>query len=610
MVRWCAPQLAENILYSNCIGPVSKSIVGKEDTKIALTEIREGATEIRDVTWGELRCRVGRLASAMAVNGVGRGDRVATVASNCVDTLTAMLAVTSLGGLFCSSSTDMGTKGILDRLLQVEPTYLFMDDWAVYNGRRVDLRDKMRKLMEGLSTMDCFKGVVVQPRLGTVADLTGIRCSQTLEQFLSCSGVEELRFAQMDFNDPLSIAFSSGTTGKPKCIMHSTGGIILSAKKEGHLHHGINPSSVCLQYTTTGWAMYAISIFSLLLGARIILYDGSPFQPDLSTFIRLVGSQKVTHLGISPRYLQELKQNSISPRELTDLSSLQVVTSTGMVLSDQLFEWFYDVGFPKTTQLANICGATDLGGFFALENPLTPVYVGGCQGPSLGIPIAVFDSSLEGGIGVVGKQLSDGEPGELVLVKPFPNMPVKFWGDQGGKLYFDAYFGRFDNVWVQGDFVMIHPKTGALICLGRSDGVLNPSGIRFGSSEIYSVLEAQFSDKLVDSVCVGQRRPQDTDERVVLFLLMKPGHHLSAQIENDIKASIRKALSARHVPKYIFETPDIPVTVNMKKVELPIKQIISGNFVKASATLLNPQCLDFYRQFVNIENIARLRSNL
>ncbi|KAH6699984.1 acetoacetyl-CoA synthase [Cadophora sp. MPI-SDFR-AT-0126] len=595
--------LAENILYTHAPG-ATESTMGKEDNKVAVTEVREGATELRHVTWGELRKGVGRLASAMRVRGIGRGDRVAAVASNCVDTLMVFLATTSLGALFTSSSTDMGVKGILDRLIQIQPTFLFMDNIAIYNGKQVDLRGKMKEIVQELGSADSFKGIVVQARVSNVLDLTGIPYSQTFEQFQSCWETENLRFAQMDFQDPVSIAFSSGTTGKPKCIMHSTGGMILSAKKEGHLHHGIGPNSVCLQYTTTGWAMYFSSILSLLHGARVILYDGSPFKPDLETFIQLVGDQGVTFLGISPRYMIELQRNDIVPREVTDLSALQVVTSTGMVLSDRLFEWFYDVGFPATAQLANCGGATDLGGFFALENPMTPMYVGGCQGPSLGIPIAVYDSTNPGGIGVVGSPLPHGEPGELVFPKPFPNMPVKFWGDNGSRLYFDAYFSRFDNVWVQGDFVTIHPKTRGLICLGRSDGVLNPSGVRFGSSEIYSILEAEFGDKLADSLCVGQRRPQDGDESVVLFLMMRPGHKLSPKLITDIKTSIRRGLSARHVPKYVFETPEIPITVNLKKVELPVRQIISGNFMKPSGTLLNPSSLEFYRQFVDIEKFV------
>lgn len=262
---------------------------------------------------------------------------------------------------------------------------------------------------------------------------------------------------------------------------------------------------------------------------------------------------------MSPRYLHELQKNNIIPKEVTDLSNMKVVTSTGMVLSDALFEWFYDAGFPSYVQLANISGGTDLAGAFGTENSLMPVYVGGCQGPSLGTPIAVYDQMLEGGKGVKGKQLEDGVPGELVATAAFPNMPVTFLGENGQQRYFDAYFARFDDVWTHGDFIMVHPITKSIIFLGRADGVLNPSGVRFGSAEIYNVIEAHFNSQVQDSICVGQRRPRDNDESVILFLLLKPGASFTKKLVQEIKSAIRKALSARHVPKYIFETPDIPV---------------------------------------------------
>jgi acetoacetyl-CoA synthetase len=308
-----------------------------------------------------------------------------------------------------------------------------------------------------------------------------------------------------------------------------------------------------------GWIMYFSSIVNLLPGARVILYDGSPFQPDPSTFIKLIGSQKVTKLGISPRWMTEIQKNKLIPKDITDLSNLKVVTSTGMALSNQLFEWFYDIGFPKHVHLANISGGTDIAGCFGMENPLTPVYVGGAQGPSLGTPIAIYDSLIEGGRGVRGVAVSEGTPGELVATAAFPNMPVCFWNDPSGSRYSSAYFEKYDNVWTHGDFVMIHPVTRQLIFLGRADGVLNPSGVRFGSAEIYGVLENRFP-QLGDSICVGQRRPQDQDETVMLFCLMKPGEKFTQRLVTDIKSAIRKELSPRHVPKYVFETPEIPVS--------------------------------------------------
>lgn len=408
---------AENILYfRGDEGTVSRTTVGgKEDGKIAVTEVREGASEVRDFTWGKLRTKVGRLENAMRARGVKRGDRVAVVASNSVDTLCVFLAVTALGGLFSSSSTDMGVKGILDRLTQIRPVWVFADDAAVYNGKRVDLRPKIREIVKGMDQVKEFRGVVSQPRWEVPVDVSDCQRTMTLERFLEAAeGKQDLNFERVEYRDPFLIVYSSGTTGIPKCIVHSVGGVLTSSLKESRLHRDFGPNTIALQYTTTGWIMYLSSVLALLSGARSVLYDGSPFQPNLHTFIRLISDQKVTNLGISPRWLHEYEKNGLSPREIADLSSLKAVTSTGMVLKEQLFEWFYEIGFPSHVQLANISGGTDLAGCFGMENPLTPVYVGGCQGPSLGTPVAVFDQLHEGGVGIKGREVEHGTPGELI----------------------------------------------------------------------------------------------------------------------------------------------------------------------------------------------------
>ncbi|KUJ09192.1 acetyl-CoA synthetase-like protein [Mollisia scopiformis] len=286
--------------------------------------------------------------------------------------------------------------------------------------------------------------------------------------------------------------------------------------------------------------MYMSSVQLMLMGARLVLYDGSPFTPDPKNFIRLVGEQKITHLGISPRYMQTLQMNGINPKDVTDLSHLKIVTSTGMVLSDALFEWFYDFGFAPSTQLCNISGGTDIASAFGTANPILPVYVGGCQCISLGMAAEVFDSTIEGGQGVKGVPVEGGVPGELVCTKAFPTMPVKLWGANSA-----------ERCWTHGDFIMIHPQTRQVIFLGRADGVLNPSGVRFGSADIYSVVDANFSDIIADSICVGQRRPQDNDESVMLFLLMKPGKAFTPDLVRRVRAAIRKEHSPRHVPKYV-----------------------------------------------------------
>ncbi|KAI0389900.1 acetoacetate-CoA ligase [Xylariaceae sp. FL0594] len=605
---------AENVLWSRSAAdrPGHRGKEGKEDDKIALTEVREGVSEVRHVTWATLRKLCATYASALHTGGVRRGDRVVVVGANSVETLVIFLATTGLGAIFSSSSTDMGVQGILQRTVQVDPKYIFMDDATLYNGKRVDLRPKMADVVAGMGECSNFRGLVSIRRFQDALDVTSIAKTQTLQDFLEKRERTIPAIERIAFHDPFLICYSSGTTGIPKAIVHSVGGVLLNFVKEGRLHEDASPDAVSLQYTTTGWIMYLASVGQLLAGARAVLYDGSPFQPDLQTFVKLVGDQKVTRLGISPRWMYEISKAGISPREITDLSSLRTVTSTGMVLSDQLFEWFYDKGFPSRVHLANISGGTDIAGCFAQGNPLTPVFVGGTQGPSLGIDVQLYDSLLPPG---PGKAVPDGTPGELVAVSSFPNVPVYLWGDKSpagapGTKYHSAYFARYEHVWAHGDFCVFHPVTKGLTFLGRADGVLNPSGVRFGSAEIYSVIERNFADQVADSICVGQRRPQDSDESVMLFLLMRPGHKFDQELVQKVKRAIARETTKRHVPKYVFETPEIPTTVNLKKVELPVNQIVSGHVVKPSGTLLNPKSLDYYYQFAKVEELVPEKARL
>ncbi|KAK3327718.1 hypothetical protein B0T19DRAFT_171943 [Cercophora scortea] len=570
--RWFAGvelNFTENVLFSrggNGSDPGQRTTAGKEDAKVAVTEVREGGSAVRDVTYGELRRRAAQLARAMAAHGVGKGDRVVVVGSNSVETLLVWLATCWVGGIFSSSSTDMGVKGILQRAVQVNPAFLFMDDAALYNGKVVDLRQKMADIVDGLHACPSFRGVVAIHRFQDELprDLSAVPRAQPWTAFLAgtTAGSPPPPFTRIGFHEPFLICYSSGTTGIPKAIVHSVGGVMLNYFKEGGLHEGLGPDSVTLQYTTTGWIMYLASVGVLLFGGRSIMYDGSPFQPDAGILVRTAAQHRATKLGVSPRWMFELSKNNLAPRTMADLSHLRTVTSTGMVLSDQLFEWFYDTGFPSHVHLGNISGGTDIAGCFGLLNPLTPVYLGGgTQGPSLGLHIAIYDALLPDG---PGSELPHGVPGELVAASPFPNVPCFFWGDGDhatppGPKYRAAYFARFDNVWAHGDFCRVHPVTGNISFLGRADGVLNPSGVRFGSAEIYGVVERYFADRVQDSLCVGQRRPQDDDESVMLFLLMKPGVKFSRELVGQVKRRVGEDLSKRHVPRFVFETPEIPV---------------------------------------------------
>ena len=507
---------AENILYTADPNDRSKRTkLNKEDSRIAVVEVREGITSRREITWRQLRTRTFRFAAAMKSRGVMKGDRVALVAGNGLDTLCVFLGATKLGALFSSSSCDMGSQGILERLQQIKPKWVFVDDAAVYNGRTFEMREKMMEIVQGMDGVKNFKGIVSMPRfLGKPRDLTGLRSVVALDEFLNKGrGIlpEDVNFERVGFQDGFLIVYSSGTTGPPKCIVHGVGGIVISAFKEFGLHRGLSHKSTVMQYTTTGWIMYLGSVLTLLSGAKLIMYDGSPFIPRVDTFIQLIAQERVTYFGTSPRYFQTLQSNNISPKKAADISSLEMVTSTGMVLPPALFAYFYsDDGFPSHTHLTNISGGTDIAGAFADGNSLDPVYAtGGCQGPSLGIDLQVYDPSILEGL--EGKALPDGGEGELVAVQAFPNTPIKFWGDPGDKKYHAAYYARFKHVWTHGDLVSYQPHTNAFMLHGRADGVLNPSGVRFGSAEIYGIVDTHFAKEVEDSVCIGQRRKEDKD---------------------------------------------------------------------------------------------------
>ncbi|KAH7165944.1 hypothetical protein EDB81DRAFT_268117 [Dactylonectria macrodidyma] len=616
--RWFAGvrlNWAENLLWTRprrgTSGPGERCTLHKEDDSVAVTEIREGNTEVKHVTWGELRRRTARLAGALAARGVGRGDRVVMVGAHATETLVVFLATVWLGGVFSSSSTDMGVGGLLQRTVQINPKFIFFDDGALYNGKIIDLRSKIAGVVEGMKQCDAFEAAVVVKRFDAPYDTSDIARTERLESFLSASPASPPPIVRVEFQDPMIVYYSSGTTGTPKAIVHGVGPLLVSMGKEAVLHRDINHEDVGLQYTTTGWIMYLSSVGRLVFGGRTIVYDGSPFLPDRSVLLRIVEEQKATALGVSPRWLGELMKHKIVPQKVADLRSLQFVGSTGMVLKEQVFHWFYDGAFPSSVRLANFSGGTDIAGCFAIENPLTPIYAGGCQGGSLGTRIAIYpaSSTVEDGNDASISAVPDGTAGDLVATSAFPNVPLFLWNDKTpapGDKYRSAYFERFPNVWAQGDFAAIHPTTRHIYILGRSDGVLNPSGVRFGSADIYAVLERWFARDVVESLCVGQRRPTDADEQVVLFLLMREGARLKEKgLEERIREKIAGDLTKRHVPRYIFEVPDIPTTVNGKKVELPVKQIISGHTIKPSGTLLNPQSLDFFYQFQKIEDVAK-----
>ncbi|OQV09045.1 hypothetical protein CLAIMM_13227 [Cladophialophora immunda] len=574
---------AQNILES-------AYVAGDQSNAPILTGVREGGDEIEHVTLSQLRNRVGRLANGLSRAGVRKLDRVVCIGSNSIFTFALFLAAASIGAIFSCCSPEMGEKGILDRFLQVRPKILFADDWVLYNGKRIPCLDKARRVATSLRAQGGLEAVVVVPRFGDKYPDRPHRDFQSVEAFTA--GVsEQLVFAQLGFSHPLIIVYSSGTTGQPKCLVHTLGGVLLKQKVEQILCIDMNTSSIYFQYTTTNWIMYLYSVSGLLSGARSVLYDGSPMKPSLVGFLRILSSQGVTHFGTSAHYLSLVEQAGLKKEGLPNMDALKVITSTGSVLTEQQYYYVYKTFGP--VQLSSIAGGTDIAGAFVGGAPNIPVYAGWCQARTLGMKVQIYSDE--------GEAIeSTGEPGELVCTAPFPSQPAFFWGDESGERYRSAYFERFPGVWHQGDYIRMDPATQGVQFLGRSDGVLNPSGVRFGSAEIYNCI-AVFPE-IEESLCVGQRRLHDRDEQVLLFVKMKAGCLLDGKLKRAIEAHIRKDLSPRHVPKFIFETPEIPMTVNGKKTELPVKKIVSGQKITPSSTIINPESLKWYAQFVDLDD--------
>ncbi|KAF2238937.1 acetoacetyl-CoA synthase [Viridothelium virens] len=559
------------------------------------------------ISWNQLRDRVRRCQAGMIALEVKRGDRIAGYVANHVNALVAMLAATSLGAVWTAVSPDTGVHAVLERLTQIEPSLLFADESSAYNGKTHPV---VPKIKEVASSLPSLRGVVIF-ETSSQPDFSSIQLSSgqvySYNNFLKLgSESSELAFTYLDPDHPVYILYSSGTTGAPKCIVHGAIGTLIQHKKEHALHCSIGPQSRLFYFTTCTWMMWHWLVSGLASGATLILYDGSPFryknassasgsEPDDLAMPRLCEELGITHLGTSAKYLSVLEQKNIMPREVgLSLAKLEAIYSTGSPLAPSTFSYVYRA-FPPTINLGSITGGTDIISLFGAPCPLVPVYEGEIQCLGLGMAVQAWDFE--------GRNVSaSGEPGDLVCVQPFPCEPVQFWGQDGEQKYRASYFEKFPGVWHHGDFVRFHTNTGGLVMLGRSDGILKPAGVRFGSAEIYNVLLEHFPGVVADALCIGRRREKDTDETVVLFLKMEPGNEFSDQLSEDIQKVVRSALSARHVPGIIDECPDIPVTTNGKKVEGSVKQILCGMNVKTSASVANAECLDWYREWAKMHD--------
>ncbi|KAH7355748.1 hypothetical protein BKA66DRAFT_515892 [Pyrenochaeta sp. MPI-SDFR-AT-0127] len=555
-----------------------------------------------------LREKVKLCQAGMIALGLKQGDRVAGYVANHTNALVAMLGATSLGAVWTAVSPDTGVHAVLERLRQIEPTILFADNAAFYNGRSHPIVPKVNEIASHLLSL---QAVVIFPTVASVdVDMSSIMVTSgrayDYATFTTLTTTDKLTFEQLSPDHPVYILYSSGTTGAPKCIVHGAIGTLLQHKKEHIIHCSISPRSRLFYYTTCTWMMWHWLVSGLASGATLVLYDGSPFRyvdqadpssstPDNLAMHRLMDEFAITHFGTSAKYLSILEQKSVDPKAAgLSLNKLEAVYSTGSPLAPSTFSYVYSA-FPSTINLGSITGGTDIISLFGAPNPLLPVYAGEIQGPGLGMAIAAYDYT--------GADISStGEPGDLVCTKPFICQPVAFWGAEGEKKYRRSYFETFKTehdqpIWHHGDFVRFNPETGGLWMLGRSDGILKPAGVRFGSAEIYNVVLEHFSEDVSDALCIGRRRDTDTDETVVLFIKMAEGHQLSTKLVDNIKTTIKKALSTRHVPAVVDECPEIPVTTNGKKVEGAVKQILCGMNVKTSASVANAECLDWYREW-------------
>lgn len=565
----------------------------KDQDKVALYAATEKNEDIEKVTFRELRRDVALFAAAMRKMGIQTGDRVVGYLPNGVHAVEAMLAAASIGAIWSSTSVDFGVNGVLDRFSQIQPKLIFSVAAVVYNGKTHDHMEKLTSVVKGLPDL---KKVVVIPyaRSKQETDLSKIPNSVFIEDFLATGRGDagqfpQLEFEQLPFSHPLFIMYSSGTTGAPKCMVHSAGGTLIQHLKEHILHGNMTSSDVIIYYTTTGWMMWNWLVSALAVGASVVLYDGSPLVPTPNVLWSLTDQLGITIFGTGAKWLSVLQERNLKPMETHSLQSLHTILSTGSPLKPQSYDYVYDC-IKRNVLLGSISGGTDIVSCFMGQNPTVPVYRGEIQTRNLGMAIEAwaFDGTAVWG-----------ESGELVCLKPIPCQPTHFWNDENGSKYHKAYFSTFPGVWAHGDYCKINPKTGGIVMLGRSDGTLNPNGVRFGSSEIYNIVEA--FEEVSDSLCVPQYNA-DGEEQVILFLKMAPGKPFSPDLVSKIRGAIRKALSARHVPALLLETKDIPYTISGKKVEVAVKQVIAGREVSQRGAFSNPDSLDLYKSIPELQN--------
>ncbi len=558
----------------------AENLLRYRDDQLAFIFIGETQTSKR-MTYAELYDSVARLAHSLEESGVGTGDRVVGYMPNMIETVICMLAAASLGATWSSCATDIGPGAAIERLGQVEPKVMITADGYFYKGKVFDTLSHAAEVARGISTL---KKVIVVSYTQSKPDISQIPNAIHYDDFLSNKKSLEMQFEQLPFDHPHYIMFSSGTTGKPKCLVQSAGGVLINHLKELILHTDLKRSDRIFYITSCSWMMWNWLISSLAVGATLVLYDGNPNYPDTGAMWKLIQDEKITVFGCSASYIHFLKKEGVSPRKDFDLSSLREISQTGSPLSEDGFEYIYRE-IKSDLHFNSISGGTDINGCFAAGSPILPVYAGELQGAALGMKIQSYDEKAQ--------PILD-EQGELVCEAPSPSMPLYFWNDPDGSKYHKAYFDVYPGVWRHGDYVLIHSDTGGVTFYGRSDAVLKPSGVRIGTAEIYSQMENL--PEIADSLAVGQNY-QD-DQRVILFVKLADGYTLTEELKQKIKKTLRENASPRHIPALILETPDIPYTLNMKKVESAVTNIINGRAVSNKDSLINPGSLEFYEKVV------------
>ena len=541
----------------------------------------------RRMSYAELHAQVSRSAQAMRAAGLQPGDRVAAFIPNMPETCVLALAAISIGAVWSSCSPDFGADGVLDRFGQTEPTLFFCADGYLYNGKA---HDSIHRVKEIVAQLPGVRQVVVVPNLDAAPDVSPIRNALRYADWISPYEAGEIDYEQLPFDHPLYILFTSGTTGKPKCIVHGAGGSLLSGLKMYKLHFDVRPRDRFYYYTTCNWVMWNLLFAGLCAEAAVMLYDGSPFVRDAKITFDFCESERFTQYGTSAKFIDAIAKRGLKPRETHDLQAMRMIVSTGSPLVPESYDYVYrDV--KKDVCLSSISGGTDIMAGFADANPVLPVYRGELQCRGLAMDVRVYDDE--------GRELI-GEKGELVCVKSFPSMPVGFWNDPDGSRYHAAYFERYPNVWCHGDWCEL-TKRGTMIVYGRSDATLNPGGVRIGTAEIYGQVEK--IDAVEESVAIGQLWPPErpTDTRVVLFVKLRPGLVLDAALEERIRRQIRENTTPRHVPARIVQVPDIPRTRNGKVVELAVRSVVHGMPVKHTDALANPEALGLFSNLPELE---------